>query len=151
MINQKLHHSESVLSQQFARKLEFYESCLSITYQLKESLDADDEELVLQLLKRRDIIFHRIRRLDSEIGNLPADDERIRQVYRQSPRLKSLINQIEQVIYQIMQLDAQIHLEIGDKHTKARNKVGRTQQQQKIARSYRMAGAKPPPQLDLNE
>ena len=50
-----------------------------------------------------------------------------------------------------MQLDAQIHLEIGDKHTKARNKVGRTQQQQKIARSYRMAGAKPPPQLDLNE
>ena len=119
MINQKLHHSESALSQQFARKLEFYESCLSITYQLRESLD--------------------------------TDDERIRQVYRQSPRLKSLINQIEQVIYQIMQLDAQIHLEIGDKHTKARNKVGRTQQQQKIARSYRMAGAKPPPQLDLNE
>ena len=151
MINQQPHHSESVLLQQFARKLDFYESCLSITHQLKGSLDTDDEELVLQLLKRRDIVFHRIRRLDSEIGDLPTDDERIRQIYRQSPKLKSLINQIEQVIYQIMQLDVQIHIEIGDKHTNARNKVGQTQQQQKIARSYRIAGAKPPPQLDLNE
>ena len=151
MIHQETDHSHSILLKQFNNKLEFYQSCLSITHHLRDSLNTDDEELVLKLLKRRDIIFHRIRRLDNEIGTLPTDDERIRQACRQLPTLKSILDQIEQIIYQMMKLDARIHLQIRDKHTQARNKVGQTQHQKRIARSYRLAGAKTPPQLDLNE
>ena len=141
----------STLYRQFDQKLDFCQSCLTITHQLLESLETDDGDLVLQLLKRRDTVFHRIRRLDNEISSSPVDDDRIRQASRISSQLKSLLDQIEQKIHQMMQLDVQIHQKIRENRVQARNQIGQAQTQQKIARAYRIAGAKPASLLDLNE
>ena len=133
---QRANQPLSTLYSQFDQKLDFCQSCLTITHQLLESLETDDGDLVLQLLKRRDTVFHRIRRLDNEIS---------------SSQLKSLLDQIEQKIHQMMKLDVQIHQKIRENHVQARNQIGQAQTQQKIARAYRIAGAKPASLLDLNE
>jgi len=148
---QRANQPLSTLYRQFDQKLDFCQSCLTITHQLLESLETDDGDLVLQLLKRRDTVFHRIRRLDNEISSSPVDDDRIRQASRISSQLKSLLDQIEQKIHQMMQLDVQIHQKIRENRVQARNQIGQAQTQQKIARAYRIAGAKPASLLDLNE
>jgi ABC-type phosphate transport system auxiliary subunit len=125
-------------------KWQLYQDCYALTQQIGEAVEADEGRLVLKLLKRRDVIFHKIREVDGHIGTSAEDIERLRILGRHAPAIAKLRNQIQDLIQEIISADSDLYQKMSAKRTEALNELNQNRHKHHLAAAYRLTGAAVP-------
>ena len=86
-------------------KRQLYQDCDALSLQIGKAVENGESDRVLKLLKRREVIFHRIREVDGRIGTSANDMERLRTFSRQVPAIAWLCHQIQILIQRIVAAD----------------------------------------------
>ena len=129
-------------------KRQLYRYCYTLTSQIGEAVEAGEGERVLKLLKRRDVIFHKVREVDGHIGTSAEDIERLRILGRHTPAIAHLRNQIQDLIQKIISADGDLYQKMSAKRTEALNGLTQNRHKHHLATAYRLTGASIPHFVD---
>ena len=140
MIHQQKKTGINELQTELQRKIQLYQHCYELTQQIAKMVEEDNEDVVLRLLKRRDVIFHQIREVDEHIG-AREDIANLRTFSQQSPEIDVLWGQIQVFIQKIIAADGELFQQMTAKRTETLNALTRSHRRHRLAIAYQIAGA----------
>ncbi|MCZ6675705.1 MAG: hypothetical protein O7E52_00490 [Candidatus Poribacteria bacterium] len=132
-------------------KRQLYQDCDALSLQIGKAVENGESDRVLKLLKRREVIFHRIREVDEHIGKSTDDMERLRTFSRQVPVIAWLCHQIQILIQRIVSADRDVYKLMRAKRTESLNALNQNRHKYRLAIAYRIAGAKIPHFIDSDQ
>jgi hypothetical protein len=127
------------------QKLQLYRNCYELTIQIGKAVEDGDGEHALRLLKRRDVIFHRIREGDAhpECGMQNAECRILTAAAAtEAPAINELIHQMRDLIGKIILADGALYKQMAAKRMEIQHALNQTRHKRRLALAYHLIGAK---------
>jgi hypothetical protein len=136
------------LQTELQKKLQLYQNCYELTLRIGEAVRDGEVDLVLRLLRRREVIFRKIRVVDEHVGISADGTDRLGPMRKQVPAIAALWAQIRELIQKIVSADSDLYNQMATKRTEALKALAQNYGQHRLAKAYRPAGAPAPRLVD---